>query len=115
MNTFLSDTAIVAELQKLDFQYPNVTWAAIDEGIRFEGVGSDALKLVLSFARNKGTDFADLIGYQYTHAGRWLVISDEDGLKELEHHCIDPPRVGVVSDRAVRWITSGKMSGAEWR
>jgi len=95
MRSALRDPLIVENLKELSTSNPTALWLAVDVTVRYEGRGASALDEVLRLEMTRNTSLSDALQGRAIQDA--IVITDEEGQKQLRAGPVHPRLIGLVS------------------
>ena len=101
MREVLTLQSVRKELYDLAEANPAATWVAVDTEVRARLTGKDVLERILQLRMSGGTAIAQIVaGHQGTDT---IVITDEDGEKQLRGQDFKLKRIGLAKSSGVEW------------
>lgn len=101
MRDALADSSVVETLRAIARENPQARWLAVDDDVRLERAGPSGLERLLELPRNAGTDLAAVLRGRAMSVA--VVITDEEGIRQLAVLRERPRVIGCVKGAVVEW------------
>lgn len=96
--------AVRDHLRDLAKANPASTWVAVDTQVRATLTGPDALEKLLALEMSNSTELSQIVA---TYRGNdTIVITDEDGEKQLRDQGPSLKRIGLANSNGIEWLGS---------